>query len=39
MSKRNKLSHKGSKKLYKATVFKVHPKNNVRMQRGGVRLS
>lgn len=37
--KRVKLSNKGSKKLYRATVDKVHKKNDARApMRGGIRL-
>lgn len=38
MAKRSKLSRKGSKNLYKATVNKIHVMNYARPMRGGVRL-
>jgi hypothetical protein len=38
MAKRNKLSNRGSKKLFKATVNKTHFLNLARPMRGGVRL-
>ena len=36
--KRNKLSKSGSRKLYQATVNKMHPVNLSHPMRGGVRL-
>lgn len=39
MSKRKKLSRKGSKKLFKATADRTHKMNvNPRPMRGGTRL-
>ena len=38
MSKRSKLSRSGSRKLYQATVNKVHVVNILKPMRGGVRL-
>lgn len=38
MSKRNKLSRSGSRKLYQATVNNMHPVNYLKPMRGGVRL-
>jgi hypothetical protein len=39
MSKRSKLSYKGSKRLFKATADKTHKFNvNARPMRGGTRL-
>lgn len=38
MRKRRKMSRKGSRKLFKATANKVHKRNIVRAERGGIRL-
>jgi hypothetical protein len=38
MAKRNKLSKRGSRNLFKATVNKTHVVNYMRPMRGGVRL-
>ena len=38
MSKRNKLSRSGSRKLFQATANKVHPVNLIHPMRGGLRL-
>ena len=37
MSKRKPLSRKTSKKLFKRTASKVHPKNALKPMRGGIR--
>ena len=36
--KRRKMSRRGSKRLFKATAQKVHKRNLVRPERGGIRL-
>ena len=38
MKYRHKVSRRGSRKLFRKTVSKVHKKNNVRPNRGGLRL-
>lgn len=38
MSKRKSLSMKKSKKLFTRTAKKVHPKNDYRPMRGGIRM-
>lgn len=35
---RRKMTSKGSKRLFKKTAQKVHPKNDYRPMRGGIRL-
>lgn len=37
MSKRKPLPAKASKKLFKRTASKVHPKNALKPMRGGIR--
>lgn len=37
MAKRQRMSKKKSKKLFKRTASKVHPKNALRPMRGGIR--
>lgn len=36
--KRRKMTRRGSKRLFKATANKVHKRNIVRAERGGIRL-
>lgn len=38
MPKRRKMTRRGSKRLFKATAKKVHKRNLVRPERGGIRL-
>lgn len=38
MSYRHKVSRRGSRKLFRKTAVKVHKKNNVRPNRGGLRM-
>lgn len=37
MSRRKPLSNKSSKKIFKRTASKVHPKNALKPMRGGIR--
>lgn len=38
MKKRRKLTRRGSRRLFKATAAKVHKRNNVMPNRGGLRM-
>lgn len=38
MSKRHRLSKRGSKRLFKKTAVKVHKSNLIRPMRGGERM-
>lgn len=37
MSKRRPIAYKKSKKLFKRTAQKIHPKNAIKPMRGGIR--
>lgn len=37
MARRNKMTKKSSKKLFKRTASKIHKKNALRPMRGGIR--